>query len=194
MSCDVLISKKYYFSAPCLCYKIPSKICRFIWTSPTNVYTEALFIISIFPRGYYHGPQIMPLIYVTPQLFARLRVSRIIPRISERDPIQRMVDEFSRHKKKKKKNMRPVEKKKLIRQTLYCIEISFFRAYIFFIRVGNSETFVRCKREHFMPCIKCSYPFGYNFSSGLFVQGKRQTVWSFVKFRNCYVQVKKKHR
>lgn len=72
--------------------------------------------------------------------------------------------------------MRPVEKKKLIRQTLYCIEISFFRAYIFFIRVGNSETFVRCKREHFMPCIKCSYPFGYNFSSGLFVQGKRQTV------------------
>lgn len=61
------------------------------------------FYYQHFSQGILQGPQIMPLIYVTPQLFARLRVSRIISRVSERDPIQRMVDEFSRHKKKKKK-------------------------------------------------------------------------------------------
>ena len=61
------------------------------------------FYYQHFSQGILHGPQIIPLIYVTPQLFARLRVSRIISRVSERDPIQRMVDEFSRHKKKKKK-------------------------------------------------------------------------------------------
>lgn len=63
------------------------------------------FYYQHFSRGILHGPQIIPLIYVTPQLFARLRVSRIISRVSERDPIQRMVDEFSRHKKKKKKKI-----------------------------------------------------------------------------------------